>query len=305
MRRALKNFLVVVLALILGGSPLLSSADHASFPYWGPLAARCPLSCDEKGFCVSVCTNVCQLFDLAQHLIYFGITLVFFAIGPAFLVYGGIMILVSSGSDERLGKGKKIITGTLIGIALALGAFLIVNTFISLLGIKGIPLANVQCSVSPPTKAAAPKPGGGGVLPKDAACAGVTTCGGDPARKCAGSCPKAADGAPLVCATNPDFTRQCQDPRVRTPVACSNANPQGTCPQTQKCITAGGVTKCVAVVLLPPPQCRNVEPGSCVYERSMFAVAIRACDTWFAPVNPDPGCKNTPPLPQCYRTFKC
>jgi len=47
------------------------------------------------------------------------------------------MILVAGGDPGKLGEGKKILTGTLVGILIVLGAFLIVSTFIKFLGVSG------------------------------------------------------------------------------------------------------------------------------------------------------------------------
>lgn len=52
-------------------------------------------------------------------------------VAVAFLMYGGVLYVTSVGNEEGTGKAKKIVTGAVIGILLALAAFAIVNTVIS------------------------------------------------------------------------------------------------------------------------------------------------------------------------------
>ncbi|MEK7631430.1 MAG: hypothetical protein AAB445_00990 [Patescibacteria group bacterium] len=49
-------------------------------------------------------------------------------LGLAMLFVGGGTLLMSGGSEERVRSGKAIITNTVIGIAIALGSWLIINT---------------------------------------------------------------------------------------------------------------------------------------------------------------------------------
>jgi hypothetical protein len=59
-----------------------------------------------------------------------------------FFIYGGIMFLIAGGSSEMIGKGKKIITNAVIGVALVLGAWIIVNFAIAAL--TGTPVSHVK-----------------------------------------------------------------------------------------------------------------------------------------------------------------
>ncbi|MBI4085412.1 MAG: hypothetical protein HY432_02835 [Candidatus Liptonbacteria bacterium] len=102
--------------------PFAAFADVSLFPtgYWGPLVS-----------CSGVDCNVCHLFSTAQMVIYFIMTLTLFVIGPIMITIGGMMMLVSGGSEERFSSGRKMATGAVWGILIALGAFLIVNTLLS------------------------------------------------------------------------------------------------------------------------------------------------------------------------------
>jgi len=59
-----------------------------------------------------------------------------------FFIYGGIMFLIAGGSSEMISKGKKIITNAVIGVALVLGAWIIVNFAIA--AMTGTPVSNVK-----------------------------------------------------------------------------------------------------------------------------------------------------------------
>lgn len=141
------SFPVLLLAVILlWPSNVLAHAEGQSIwplGYWGPLVA-----CEGNA-----CDSLCDLVDLGQHLTSFGISLVIFAIAPVMIVYGGMMILIAGGSEERIKNGKKILTGAVLGILLALGAYLIVTTFLWLVGAAsdgvegGVQWPNIKCSV--------------------------------------------------------------------------------------------------------------------------------------------------------------
>jgi hypothetical protein len=112
-------------ALLLAGIllPIVTFAA-SSFPYWGPL-----VSC--TGYATAgkpACTSICNLLETIQNVIFFFMTLAVLVVAPVLLAWGGIMIMIAGGSPERMSQGRKIISGVVIGIVLALGAFLIVNT---------------------------------------------------------------------------------------------------------------------------------------------------------------------------------
>jgi Type IV secretion system pilin len=117
------KLLVIGYLLVL----LVPLAVHAQevklFPggYWGPVV---PERCATGG-----CQSICDIFDTAQRVIYILMSLTLFAFGPIWIVIGGFLILVSGGSSERVTNGRKMIMGAVIGILIALGAFVIINTF--------------------------------------------------------------------------------------------------------------------------------------------------------------------------------
>ncbi len=54
-------------------------------------------------------------------------------IAVAFFIWGGIKMVMSGGNESRFNEGKTVVTGVLWGLAIAFGAWLIVNTVINIL----------------------------------------------------------------------------------------------------------------------------------------------------------------------------
>jgi len=81
--------------------------------------------------CIS--SGDCGVCEMVQVAINIGIFLIGIsgAITLAFIVYGGFMLLTSGGSSDRVGKGKKILINSAIGLAIAFSAYLFITTFVS------------------------------------------------------------------------------------------------------------------------------------------------------------------------------
>ena len=83
------------------------------------------------------CCGNCGLNDIVNIFInaadyLFG---VLGALALLFFIYGGLVWLTSGGSAGQIDKGKKILIGAVIGMALALGAWLIIKFLITALGV--------------------------------------------------------------------------------------------------------------------------------------------------------------------------
>lgn len=127
-----------VLKVGLAGAAILAliapPAFAAGFPYWGPVVS-CTGGAPEAGMSVQKqCTNLCDLFQTGQNVIYLMMTVAVLALAPIFILWGAILIMTMGGSTERVESGRHIITSTVIGVLIALGAFVIVNTFILIMG---------------------------------------------------------------------------------------------------------------------------------------------------------------------------
>jgi hypothetical protein len=90
-------------------------------PYWGPLLPRN--------------RTLCGLLELVQNVSYFGITLTVFVLAPLFILIGGFIILTAGGSEPRFGRGKQTLTAAVVGLVIALGSYLILSTFFTILNI--------------------------------------------------------------------------------------------------------------------------------------------------------------------------
>tara|TARA_B100000745_G_scaffold74148_2_gene44704 strand:+ start:2067 stop:2999 length:933 start_codon:yes stop_codon:yes gene_type:complete len=86
-----------------------------------------PEACDDPATC-----GTCEFVDLINNLIQF---ILWFATIAAtiMILYGGFRLVTSQGSVEALKKAKSIITNVVIGYVLALAAFLIINTLLSII----------------------------------------------------------------------------------------------------------------------------------------------------------------------------
>lgn len=148
----------IVLIVIVGSSlaiPLVSLAstgDAYSAPalwptgFWGPL-----VSCTGNYLAgaTNSCTNLCDLIGTFINVVYFVMSVAIFIITPIMLVVGSIMVMISGANPEMLGRGKKVLTTTVIGLAIVLCSYLLVNTVITVLGISGVGGFNASaCSTS-------------------------------------------------------------------------------------------------------------------------------------------------------------
>ncbi|MBS3903189.1 MAG: hypothetical protein KGZ30_02305 [Anaplasmataceae bacterium] len=97
--------------------------------YWAsdpPLLPCYGLGCLECGWC--------GLMILAQRIFYFLMSVVIYLIVPVRILWGGFMIATAGASAGNMSKGREIIYRTLIGMVLIVGAFLVIQTFLWLIG---------------------------------------------------------------------------------------------------------------------------------------------------------------------------
>jgi hypothetical protein len=133
--------------LFLAAAPFLSSAatQPSIWPtgYWGPFVSctgnpYSDLSTNPPTPNSKFCKSLDDLIQTFLNVVSFGMTIVLFILAPIFFVWGGVMILIAGASPERLANGKKILTGTVIGVAIILASYLILSLFVGLLGASGI-----------------------------------------------------------------------------------------------------------------------------------------------------------------------
>lgn len=98
------------------------------------------------------CTNLCDLIGTFINAIYLLLSIAIFIFTPVLLVWGGVMIMLAGANPGMLETGKKILTGTVIGLAIVLCSYLLVNTVLSVLSVTSVGGFNgnpASCSISP------------------------------------------------------------------------------------------------------------------------------------------------------------
>ncbi|MGC9598851.1 MAG: hypothetical protein ABSE18_00485 [Minisyncoccia bacterium] len=135
----MKMKLVGALALFAIMAPYLAFAAINS-NVWSPAILKGPLvTCTGAGGGgTSSCSNLCDLVSTAANVIYFGIGVVIWIIAPIMIAWSGIRLLISRGSPEKTSEARKMITSVVIGLLIVLCAYIIVYTFVHVLGIIGI-----------------------------------------------------------------------------------------------------------------------------------------------------------------------
>jgi len=86
----------------------------------------------------NTCTDLNDLFQTFLNVLAFGMTLALFVMSPILFAWAGLLILMAGGHPSWLEDGKKIMTGTVIGIAIILLAYIVLKTFIDFVGILNI-----------------------------------------------------------------------------------------------------------------------------------------------------------------------
>jgi hypothetical protein len=78
-----------------------------------------------------------HIFVLLNKIYNFIVKMIAAPLAVIALIVGGILIMISAGNPELLGKGKKTLYAAIIGLALVFGSWVIINTILSLIGYQG------------------------------------------------------------------------------------------------------------------------------------------------------------------------
>jgi len=101
--------------LILGGSTFVKAQGTGEFvEIDNPLEAE----------------NIGQLIDGIGDLL----RVLAIGVGVIMVIYSGIMIMTAGGSEEKITKGKKMLTWTIIGVAIVIAADFIKGFILELIG---------------------------------------------------------------------------------------------------------------------------------------------------------------------------
>ncbi len=130
----MRTLVIIVVSLLL-----FTIATPVSAQIWN---GRYTVICNQSG--EGPC-DFCDAIKVTANIVDFlvEITLV---LAVLMIVYGALMMMISGGNEQRYTGGKSAITNAVIGIAIALGSWLIVNTIIHVLsGNPNIPWAEIAC----------------------------------------------------------------------------------------------------------------------------------------------------------------
>ncbi len=117
------NFKFIILIILLSILVIPQAVFAATFPFEGPLIPCGTEDNPEK------CT-LCHFFLLGQNIINL-LLFILVAVAPLIIIFGAIIIITSGGSPEQATKGKKAITYTVIGLLIAFGSWIVINTVIN------------------------------------------------------------------------------------------------------------------------------------------------------------------------------
>jgi len=81
-----------------------------------------------------VCT-LCHFFVMLDNIIDFLLFRVVPVLGALMIAIGGVMYIISQGKPEMLSRVKSLFTAIIIGLVIIYGAWLIVNLFLTTIGV--------------------------------------------------------------------------------------------------------------------------------------------------------------------------
>lgn len=124
---SLSTFVLAISIALYNAVPVL--AANPGDPAGGEGGFLCP---DEGGFKVPGCggeVKVGEIISSVISILLFGA----FIIALLFLIFGGIKWIMSGGEKDGAAKAKETITSALIGLAVVLGSWLMLNVVVQVL----------------------------------------------------------------------------------------------------------------------------------------------------------------------------
>jgi hypothetical protein len=139
-----KKTLISILSVGLVLFPLIASA--AAMPnlwpsgYWAPNGlVSCTgdyISAQLSG--ATPCTSLLDLIQTILNITAFMMSIAIFIVMPVLLVYGAVLIMMGGANPDMLSTGKKVLLGTVIGLAIILCSYLIISEIVSVFKISGL-----------------------------------------------------------------------------------------------------------------------------------------------------------------------
>ena len=122
----------IIIILLLFTPIFLATAD--SFTIWGPGGVNC-----EPGEC-----NFCHLAQVVARTIEYVTTRLVRLLAVVLFLWAGILFIFSAGSPDKISRGKKVITYTIIGMIIVYTAYIIVGLFLGVFNV-GEGWYNIGC----------------------------------------------------------------------------------------------------------------------------------------------------------------
>lgn len=142
MKKTVASIIFLVLCGASVGLPVVATAATGSWTqpslwptgFWGPIV-WCTGNYINGA---NQCTNLCDLIETFINVIYLAMSIAIFVITPMMFLVGAVMFMMAGANPEMLGKGKKILTGTAVGLAIVLGSYLLVYSVVNVLGVQNV-----------------------------------------------------------------------------------------------------------------------------------------------------------------------
>ena len=80
--------------------------------------------------CIDRACTICDFFVLIKNIVDFLTEAVAMPVAVIILIYGGIMLLTSGGSEDKIRKGKSALWQAVWGLIIVFAAWLIIDTII-------------------------------------------------------------------------------------------------------------------------------------------------------------------------------
>ncbi|MFA6407539.1 MAG: hypothetical protein WCV80_02430 [Candidatus Paceibacterota bacterium] len=134
-------FLFIGLIVVVGFSSSLHSASAQTIVTSIWRGAACATGDVPTGEC-GLCDAIVVAKNIVQILFQFA-----FLIAVGMMVWGALQMVIAGGDEGKITDAKATITDAALGLAIALGSWLIVNVFLNLLGGSSpLPWATISCT---------------------------------------------------------------------------------------------------------------------------------------------------------------
>lgn len=118
-----KKAIIIILFFLISFSPVFAQVD-----IWAGTGPPGSPTCNIEGPC-----TFCDLLIVASN-IYNDLALpLALSIAVLMIIIGGVMLLISAGSEDKYRKAKNTLTMAITGLIIVLASWLIVNTLINLI----------------------------------------------------------------------------------------------------------------------------------------------------------------------------